>query len=205
MWHSPRHIPTHRDDIFVVVGECSTGSHQNIAKFAIRRQQALCLGPVTPVKEPPATWRVYYKWLAQIKICFSTNKPQCLFYYILYYLFTSSSLPFPTRWGQQPEFLISKTFYPAHPPGWSAVPACPFGRNQSISLLVSPLVFFRAQSCQQLLSLHCFLQFSACVHISVVSFLWLSLWCYSFLAPFWFIYCFIYYNWYILFINPSNM
>ena len=28
-----------------------------------------------------------------------------------------SSSPFPTRWGQQPEFLISRMFCPAHHPG----------------------------------------------------------------------------------------
>ena len=72
-------------------------------------------------------------------------------------------------------------FCPGHPPGWSAVPACPFGCNPSTSLLV----FFLAPSYQQLLSLHCFLPFSACVHTSVVSYLWLSLVCYSLLAPFW--------------------
>ena len=47
-------------------------------------------------------------------------------------------------------------FCPGHPPGWSAVPAYPFGRSPSISLLVSPLVFFLALSCQQLVSLRCF-------------------------------------------------
>ena len=92
------------------------------------------------------------------------------------------SSPFPTRWGQRPEFLISIMFCPGHPPGWSAVPACPFGRNPSIFLLVYPLVFFLALSCQQLLSFRCFLPFSAYVHTSVVSFLWLSLLCYSRLA-----------------------
>ena len=30
---------------------------------------------------------------------------------------SSSSLPFPTRWGQRPEFLISRMFCPVHPPG----------------------------------------------------------------------------------------
>ena len=30
---------------------------------------------------------------------------------------SSSSSPFPTRWGQRPEFLISRMFCPAHPPG----------------------------------------------------------------------------------------
>ena len=79
---------------------------------------------------------------------------------------TSSSSPFPTRWCQRPEFLISRMFCPGHPPGWSAVPAYPFGRNPSISLLV----FFLALSYQQLLC-HCFLPFSACVHTSVASFL----------------------------------
>ena len=49
---------------------------------------------------------------------------------------TSSSSPFPTRWGQWPEFLISRMICPGHPPGWSAVPACPFRRNLSISILV---------------------------------------------------------------------
>ena len=29
----------------------------------------------------------------------------------------SSSSPFPTRWGQRPEFLISRMFCPGHPPG----------------------------------------------------------------------------------------
>ena len=70
---------------------------------------------------------------------------------------SSSSSPFPTRWGQRPEFLISRMFCPGHPPGWSAVPSYPFGRNPSISLLFSPFVFFLALSCQQLLSLRCFL------------------------------------------------
>ena len=42
--------------------------------------------------------------------------------------------------------------------GVIAVPACPFGRNPSISLLVSLLVFFLALSCQQLLSLHVSIQ-----------------------------------------------
>ena len=32
-------------------------------------------------------------------------------------LITSSSSHFPTRWGQRPEFLISRMFCPAHPPG----------------------------------------------------------------------------------------
>ena len=91
----------------------------------------------------------------------------------------SSSSPFPTRWGQWPEFLISRMFCPGHPLGWSAVPAYPFGHNPSISLLVSLLVFFLALSCQQLLSLRCFLPFSACVHTSVVSFLLFSLVYYS--------------------------
>ena len=30
---------------------------------------------------------------------------------------TSSSSSFPTRWGQRPEFLISRMFCPGHPPG----------------------------------------------------------------------------------------
>ena len=70
---------------------------------------------------------------------------------------SSCSSHFPTRWGQRPEFLISRMFCPGHPLGWSAVPAYPFGCNPSISLLVSPLVFYLALSCQQLFSLHCFL------------------------------------------------
>ena len=65
------------------------------------------------------------------------------------------------------------------------VPAYPFGRNPSISLLVSLLVFFLALSYQQFISLHCFLPFSVYIHTSIVSFLWLSLVCYSLLAPFW--------------------
>ena len=105
--------------------------------------------------------------------------------YMVMYIFTSSSSPFPTRWGQRPEFLISRIFCPGHPLGWSAVPAYPFGRHPSISLLVSPLVFYLALSCQQLLSLRCFLPFSARVHTRVVSFLLLSLVYYSLLAPFW--------------------
>ena len=83
----------------------------------------------------------------------------------------SSSLPFPTRCGQRPEFLIARMFCPGHPPGWSSVPAYPFGRNPSISLLVYVLVFFLALSCRQLLSLRCFLPFSAYVHTSIVSYL----------------------------------
>ena len=31
--------------------------------------------------------------------------------------YLSSSLPFPTRWGQRPEFLISRMFCHGHPPG----------------------------------------------------------------------------------------
>ena len=55
-------------------------------------------------------------------------------------------------------------FCPVHPPRRSAVHACPFGRNPSISLLVCPLVFFPSLPRHQLLSLH-------------------SLWCYSLLSP----------------------
>jgi len=87
---------------------------------------------------------------------------------------TSSSSPFSTRWGQRPEFLIYRMFCHVHPPGWSSVPAYPFGRHPSISLLVSPLAFFLALSCHQLLSLR-FLPFSAGVHTNVVSCLSLSL------------------------------
>ena len=54
-------------------------------------------------------------------------------------------------------------------------------RIPSISLFVSPLAFFLALSCHQLLSLR-FLLFSACVHTSIVSFLLLSLAYYSHLA-----------------------
>ena len=30
---------------------------------------------------------------------------------------SSSSSPIPTKWGQRPEFLISRMFGPVHPPG----------------------------------------------------------------------------------------
>ena len=96
-----------------------------------------------------------------------------------FHFVSSSSSPFPTRWGQWPKFLISIMFCPGHPPGWSTFPACPFGRNPPISLLV----FSPALPCQQLLSLTCSLPFSGCDHTSVVSFLWLSLLCYSLLDP----------------------
>ena len=32
-------------------------------------------------------------------------------------VYTSSSSPFPTRWGQRPEFLIPRMFCPGHPLG----------------------------------------------------------------------------------------
>ena len=32
-------------------------------------------------------------------------------------LHISSSSPFHTRWGQRPEFLLSRMFYPGHHPG----------------------------------------------------------------------------------------
>ena len=99
---------------------------------------------------------------------------------LLKILYKSSSSPFPTSWGQRPEFLISRMFCPGHPPGWSAVPAYPFGSNPSISLLV----FFLALSCQQLLSLRCFLPFSACVRSYQRSLISLTGVCYSLLAPF---------------------
>ena len=72
------------------------------------------------------------------------------------------SSPFPTRWGQQPAILISRIFCPGHPPRQSAVPACSFDPNPSISLLV----FYLAVSYQRLLALHCFLPFSAYVNTS---------------------------------------
>ena len=75
----------------------------------------------------------------------------CVFVYMH---FMPSSSHFSTMWSQRPEFSVSSMFYPVHPPVWSAVPACPFGRSPPISLLV----FFLALSCQQLLSLLC-LQF----------------------------------------------
>ena len=40
-----------------------------------------------------------------------------LYIYIYIYIYISSSSPFPTRWGQRPEFLISRMFCPAHLPG----------------------------------------------------------------------------------------
>ena len=82
---------------------------------------------------------------------------------------SSSSSPFPTRILDF-QNVLSWAF--------SGVirSACISLRTQSIHLpLVSPLVFFLALSCQQLLSLRSFLPFSACVRTSVVSFLLLSL------------------------------
>ena len=83
-----------------------------------------------------------------------------LFRYMCFINVSSSLSPFPTRWSQRHKFLISRMFCPGHPPGWSAVPAYPFGRNPSISLLVSPLAFSLALSCQQLVAFHCFLPIS---------------------------------------------
>ena len=85
-----------------------------------------------------------------------------------------SSSPFPTRWGQWPEFLISRTICPGHPPGWSTVSTYPLGRNPSISgddlPLDLPLEMFLP--CQQLLSLRCFLSLTfSCMLFTPSSFL----------------------------------
>ena len=61
-------------------------------------------------------------------------------------------------------------FCPGHPPVWSTVPACPFGRHPSISLLVSLMVFswhYNIKNCSH------FVVFFHYLH--VVSLLWLSL------------------------------
>ena len=111
---------------------------------------------------------------------------------LLYFLFCisiyitsqSSSSPFPTRWGQRPEFLISQNVL-----SWASSgvirSACISLRTQSTHLpLGLPLGLFPGTIMSTTALTRCFLPFSVCVHTSVASFLLLFLVYYSLLTPF---------------------